>query len=68
MLFNKLHWELILVDTTTYLLTQLVMLLIGITVAVTAVMKFIKNEALESLVKKEKMVMSQDEFQRTLNS
>lgn len=44
------------------------MLLIGITVAVTAVMKFIKNEALESLVKKEKMVMSQDEFQRTLNS
>lgn len=68
MLFNKLHWELIFVDTTTYLLTQLVMLLIGITVAVTAVMKFIKNEALVSLVKKEKMVMSQDEFQRTLNS
>lgn len=66
MLFNKLHWELILVDTNTYLLTQLVMLLIGITVAV--VMKFIKNEALESLVKEEKMVMSQDEFQRTLNS
>lgn len=64
MLFYKLHWKLIVVDANTYLITQLAMLLIGICVAVTAAMKFIKNEALLTLIKKEKLVMSKDEFQR----
>lgn len=63
MLFNKLDWKLVVVDANTYLITQLAMLLIGVCVAVTAAMKFINNEALVALIKKEKLVMSKDEFE-----
>ena len=66
MLFYKLHWKLIVVDANTYLITQLAMLLFGICVAVTAAMKFIKNEALLSLIKKEKLVMSKDAYENAL--
>lgn len=67
MLFNKLHWKLIVVDANTYLITQLAMLLIGISVAITAAMKFINNEVLVDLIKKEKLVMSKDEYERELH-
>lgn len=52
MIFNKLHWELIVVEANTYLITQLAVLLIGICVAITAAMKFINNEVLLLLIKK----------------
>lgn len=68
MLFNKLHWDLIVVDTNTYLVTQLAILLIGITVAVTAAMKFINNEVLVALVRKEKLVMSKDAYENALHT
>lgn len=68
MLFNKLHWGLIIVDANTYLVTQLAMLFIGISVAVTAAMKFISNEVLVGLIKKEKLVMSKDAYENALLS
>ncbi|KXZ62453.1 hypothetical protein AVENLUH5627_03508 [Acinetobacter venetianus] len=64
MLFNKLHWKLIVVDANTYLITQLAMLLIGISIAITAAMKFINNDVLVDLIKKENLVMSKDEYER----
>lgn len=66
-LFMKLKWDLILVDVNTYKFIQLVLLIIGILVAVTAAIKYINNDILLSLIKEQKMVISQDEFQRTLN-
>ncbi len=66
-LFNKLSWNLILVDTNTYLFAQLASLVIGLGVAVAAAMKFINNELLVSLIKKEKMVMSKGEFENSSN-
>ena len=65
-LFKKLGWNLILVDVTTYSLIQWGAILLGIGVAVSAAMKFINNDVLLSLVKEDKMVVSQDEFQRIL--
>lgn len=67
MLFYKLNWKLIVVDANTYLITQLAMLLIGVSVAVTAAMKFINNEALVALIKKEKLVMAKDAYERALD-
>lgn len=65
-LFKKLGWNLILVNVTTYSLIQWGAILLGIGVAVSAAMKFINNDVLLSLVKEDKMVISQDEFQRIL--
>lgn len=66
MLFNKLSWNLILVDGNTYLFANLASLIIGIGLAVVAAMNFINNEILLSLIKKEKMVMSKDAYERVL--
>lgn len=66
-LFNKLGWNLVLVDANTYLFAQLASIVIGIGVAMAAAMKFINNEVLVSLIKKEKMVMSKDEFENSSN-
>ncbi len=63
-LFKKMEWSLISVDLNTYLFAQLASLVIGIGVAVIAAIKFINHEVLVSLIKKEKMVMSRDEFER----
>lgn len=66
-LFKKMEWSLISVDLNTYLFAQLASLVIGIGVAVTAAIKFINHEVLVSLIKKEKMVMSRDEFEHNSN-
>lgn len=66
-LFKKLGWNLIFVDANTFLFMQLVALVIGIGVAVTATIKYMNNDVLISLIQQEKMVMSKDDFQRTLN-
>lgn len=66
-LFKKMEWSLISVDLNTYLFAQLASLVIGIGVAVIAAIKFINHEVLVSLIKKEKMVMSRDEFENNSN-
>ncbi|OHC25192.1 MAG: hypothetical protein A3F63_11240 [Pseudomonadales bacterium RIFCSPHIGHO2_12_FULL_40_16] len=66
LLFNKLSWNLILVDANTYLFAQWASLIIGVGVAVVAAMKFINNEVLVSLIKDKKMVISKDEFENSL--
>lgn len=63
LLFDKLSWNLILVDTNTYLLAQWASIIVGIGVAVVAAMKFINNEVLVSLIKDKKMVIGKDEFE-----
>jgi hypothetical protein len=66
-LFKKMEWSLISVDLNTYLFAQLASLVIGIGVAVIAAIRFINHEVLVSLIKKEKMVMSRDEFENNSN-
>ena len=66
LLFKKFGWNIILVDATTYSFIQWGALLLGIGVAISAALKFINNDALLSLIKGDKMVISQDEFQRVL--
>ncbi|WP_372375527.1 hypothetical protein [Acinetobacter ursingii] len=66
-LFKKLGWSLVLVDTITYSLAQWGSLVFGIGIAVSAAMKFINNDVLLSLIKKERIVISRDEFQKVLN-
>lgn len=66
-LFKKLGWNLIFVDANTFLFMQLVALIIGIGVAVTAAIKYMNNDVLISLIQQEKMIMSKDDFQRALN-
>lgn len=65
-LFKKLGWKLILVDVITFSFIQWGAIVLGIGVAVSAAMKFINNDILLSLIKEDKMVISQDEFQRIL--
>lgn len=67
LLFKKFGWNIILVDATTYSFIQLGALLLGVGVAISAAIKFINNDVLLSLIKKEKMVMSKEEFQIVLN-
>lgn len=67
LLFKKMGWSLISVDLNTYLFAQLASLVIGIGVAVIAAIRFINHEVLVSLIKKEKMVMSRDEFENNSN-
>lgn len=67
LLFKKMGWSLISVDLNTYLFAQLALLVIGIGVAVIAAIRFINHEVLISLIKKEKMVMSRDEFENNSN-
>lgn len=66
LLFKKFGWSMILVDATTYSFIQWSALLLGIGVAISAAIKFINNDVLLSLIKGDKMVVSQDEFQRIL--
>lgn len=68
LLFNKLSWNLILVDSNTYLFAQLASLIFGIGVAVVAAMKFINNEVLVSMIKDKKIVISKDEFENRVIS
>lgn len=65
MLFNFLGWNLILIDSNTYLFTQLGMLLLGIGVAISAALKLIQNDVLLSLIRQEKIVISSDEFENS---
>lgn len=68
MLFNKLGWNLILLDDNTFLFTQVASAIIGIGVAVVAAIKFINNEVLVSLIKDKKIVISKDEFENSFTS
>ncbi|MHA3083245.1 hypothetical protein ACX1NX_08760 [Acinetobacter sp. ANC 5383] len=67
LLFKKFGWNIILVDATTYSFIQWGALLLGVGVAISAAINFINNDVLLSLIKKEKMVMSKEEFQIVLN-
>lgn len=64
-LFNKLGWDLILIDVNTYIFTQWILLVSGLGVAVVAAVKFINYEVLMSLIKKEKMIISKDDFENS---
>lgn len=67
-LFKRLDWNLFLVGSNTFLFTQIVVVVIGIGVAVTAVMKYMSNEVLVSLIKYDKIVISKDAYEKAYDN
>lgn len=63
-----MDWNLFLVGSNTFLLTQIVVVVIGIGVAVTTVMKYMSNEVLVSLIKYDKIVISKDAYEKAYDN